>query len=97
MKVIILAAGKGERMRPLTLKTPKPLLKVKGKAIIDYVLDSLPADINEIIIVIKYLGDQIVRHVNKKYWKKSITFVQGSDEGNVYSFLKFFSSFFSFE
>ena len=87
MKAIILAAGKGLRMRPLTLKTPKPLLKVKGKAIIDYVLESLPNEITEIIIVIKYRGNQIRMHVGETYRGKEVSYVVGSDRGNVYSFL----------
>jgi len=84
MKCVILAAGRGERMMPLTAKTPKPLLKVNGIPIIDYVLASLPEEINEIIVVVKYLGDKIIRHLGKR---KGLMYVAGSDEGNVYSFL----------
>src|SRR3989304_1373445 len=84
MKAVILAAGRGERVMPLTAKTPKPLLKVNGLPIIDYILASLPEEIDEIIIVIKYLGDKIVKHIGKR---KEVKYVTGSDEGNVYSFL----------
>lgn len=87
MKAIVLASGEGIRMRPLTLKTPKPLLKVNGKPIIDYVLESLPENITEVIIVIKYLGEQIEKHVGKTFKGKKITYVEGSDRGNAYSFL----------
>lgn len=87
MKAVILAAGRGERMMPLTAKTPKPLLKINGKCLIDYVLDSLPYEIDEVIIVVKYLGNQIKKHVGKKNRGLKIKYVEGSDKGNVYSFL----------
>ncbi len=68
---MILAAGLGQRMRPLTLTTPKPLLKVAGKCIIDYGLDHLKAARVQRAIVNKhYLPDQI------EVWSKS---VQGID------------------
>lgn len=87
MKAILLCAGRGIRMRPLTSKTPKPLLRVKGKCLIDYVLESLPSQVNEIIIVIKYRGNQIRMHVGETYRGKEVNYVVGSDRGNVYSFL----------
>ncbi len=87
MKCIVLAAGRGERMMPLTANTPKPLLEVDGKPIIDYVLESLPVEIDEIIIVVKYLGQQIKDHVGQRYRNKKVRYVEGSDKGNAFSFL----------
>lgn len=87
MKCVILAAGRGKRMMPLTKDTPKPLLKVGDKCLIDYVLDSLPKEIDEIIIVVDYLGFQIVRHVENRNLRRKVTSVEGSPKGNVYSFL----------
>ena len=87
MRAVILAAGRGVRMMPLTADTPKPLLKVGGRAIIDYVFEALPDEIDEVIVVVKYLGGQIVKHVVDKYKDLKVTFVQGSDDENVYSFL----------
>ena len=75
MKCVILAAGKGLRMRPLTLETPKPLLKVLGKPLIEYHLESLPSEIHEIIIVIGYLGDQIKDYLGKAFRGKKISYV----------------------
>ena len=60
MKAMILAAGKGERMRPLTLHTPKPLVKVAGVALIEYHLRALAnAGFNELVINHAWLGPQI--------------------------------------
>jgi MurNAc alpha-1-phosphate uridylyltransferase len=60
MKVMILAAGRGERMRPLTDHTPKPLLPVAGKAIIEHTIVQLAsAGFTEIIINHAHLGQQI--------------------------------------
>ncbi len=87
MKAIILAAGKGIRMRPLTLATPKPLLEINGKLIIDYVLDSLPPEVDEVIIVINYLGSQIKKYIDQKNLKRKVHYVQGSSKGTAYSFL----------
>lgn len=60
MKGMILAAGFGTRMRPLTDYTPKPLLRVAGKALIEYHIERLAvAGIKELVINIAYLGEQI--------------------------------------
>ncbi len=57
---MILAAGRGERMQPLTNKTPKPLLKVGGRPLIEYHLHRLArAGVKEVVINIAYLGHQI--------------------------------------
>ena len=60
MKVMILAAGKGERMRPLTDFKPKPLLPVADKTIIEYTIDGLVASgFKDLVINHAYLGQQI--------------------------------------
>lgn len=60
---VLMAGGKGERLRPLTLKTPKPLLKVSGKPIIDYNIDTLfHYGIDTINVTVNYLAEQIEAH-----------------------------------
>ncbi|MET3455366.1 MULTISPECIES: N-acetylmuramate alpha-1-phosphate uridylyltransferase MurU [Pseudomonas] len=64
MKAMILAAGKGERMRPLTLTTPKPLIRVGGVPLIEYHLRALAkAGFSEIVINHAWLGQQIEDHL----------------------------------
>jgi len=61
MKAMILAAGRGERMRPLTAHTPKPLLSVAGKPLIQYHVENLvSAGFRELVINVSWLGEQIV-------------------------------------
>ncbi len=60
MRAMILAAGRGERLRPLTDKTPKPLLPVGGRPLIDYHLENLAnAGFREIIINLAHQGGKI--------------------------------------
>ena len=64
MKAMILAAGKGERMRPLTLTTPKPLVRVGGVPLIEYHLKALAmAGFTEVVINHAWLGQQIEDHL----------------------------------
>lgn len=64
MKAMILAAGLGKRMRPLTTVRPKPLLKIKDKALIDYHLERLAdAGVHEVVINHYWLGEQIEAHI----------------------------------
>jgi MurNAc alpha-1-phosphate uridylyltransferase len=76
MKAMILAAGKGERMRPLTLHTPKPLLPVAGVPLIEYHLRALvAAGFKEVVINHAWLGAQIEAHLgNGAGWGLSISY-----------------------
>src|SRR4051794_16807773 len=62
-KAMVLAAGFGLRMRPLTDKMPKPLVRVAGQPLIDHVLDKLgAAGVTEAVVNVHYLPDQIIDH-----------------------------------
>ena len=64
---VLMAGGKGERLRPLTEKTPKPLIKVGDKCIIDYNIDRLLSyGLNHISVTVNYLGDQIEEHFQEE-------------------------------
>lgn len=75
MKAIILAAGEGTRLKPLTNTVPKPLLKICGKSIIEYTLESLHTYVDEFIIVTKYKSEMFPEKLGKEYKKAKITYV----------------------
>ncbi|KAF3981520.1 MAG: nucleotidyltransferase family protein [Methylococcales symbiont of Hymedesmia sp. n. MRB-2018] len=82
MKAMILAAGRGKRMRPLTDTMPKPLLLAAGKPIIQYTIEQLvDAGFNDIVINIAHLGKQLKQVLaDGKQFNASIAY---SDEGNM--------------
>lgn len=60
---VLMAGGQGKRLRPLTENTPKPLLKVGGKAIIDHTIDRLHSyGVGRICVTVNYLADQMIEH-----------------------------------
>ena len=69
MKAVLLAAGEGTRLHPLTLTTPKCLVPINGKPLIDYWLEMLvPCDeIDEIFINVSYLKEQVIDHISNKW------------------------------
>lgn len=81
---IILAAGKGERLRPYTDTTPKPLLPINNKPIIEYMIELLKSkDINEIEIVVGYLKEQFEYLLDKYDNIHLIENPEYSDSNNI--------------
>src|SRR5436309_11509499 len=66
MDAVILAAGFGTRLRPHTLQTPKPLLPVRGRPILDWALGALPLVVDRLIVVVHYLADQIEDYLSEQ-------------------------------
>ena len=65
MQAVILAAGEGKRVRPLTRSRPKALIPVANRPIIDYIVEALEGcGIREIIVVVGYRKEQVIRHLN---------------------------------
>src|SRR5215470_5658184 len=78
-KAMVLAAGLGVRMRPLTDKMPKPLVRVAGQPLLDHVLDKLAAaGVANAVVNVHYLPDQIIEHTKSR--KKPRVII--SDERN---------------
>ncbi len=82
LTAMVLAAGQGERMRPLTLTTPKPLIPLAGRPLIDHVLDRLAqAGVETAIVNVHYLADKLEAHVRDRDGKRPRLLV--SDERGV--------------
>ncbi len=82
MKALILAAGRGSRMLPLTEKSPKPLMPVNDKPILEWIILSLPKEVDELHIVIGYLGKQIKNYFGESFaGKKIFYYTQEKAEG----------------
>src|SRR4029453_436137 len=63
-RAMVLAAGLGTRMRPITDSTPKPLVKISGKPLIDHVLDRLAeAGVERAVVNVHHMADQIRQHL----------------------------------
>lgn len=94
-RAVFIAAGMGERLLPITLNTPKPLVRVHGKRIIDGLIDAcLAADITEIYIVRGYLGEQFDLLLKKYQTLKFIDNPIFNETNNISSAVraaKFFS------
>ncbi len=77
---VIMAGGKGVRLRPLTEKTPKPLLPVGGKAIIDHNIDRLISyGVKNINVTVNYLGEQLEEHFKEPKGEVQIQTVREPD------------------
>ena len=81
MDAVILAAGLGTRLRPHTLTTPKPLLEVQGRPILDRIIGALPP-VDRLVVVVNYLAEQIEAYLSKqKHIKEWVTVRQEVPRG----------------
>lgn len=75
MQAVILAAGRGTRMGALTETVPKPMLRVSGKTLLEHKFDALTEDIDEVIIIVGYLGNVIKDHFGEEYHGKRLRYI----------------------
>src|SRR3954470_6346418 len=85
MKVIIPLAGKGTRLRPHTHITPKPMLKIAGKPVIDYVMDDLQrlGNVEQVIYITGHLKDKVELYARAKYPFPSVFIEQTVQDGTA--------------
>ena len=82
MDAVILAAGLGTRLRPHTLETPKPLLLVQGRPILDWALAALPSVVDRVVVVVHYLADQVETYLRgQKHVRQWETVLQEKPQG----------------
>jgi NDP-sugar pyrophosphorylase family protein len=82
MDAVILAAGKGLRMRPLTETTPKPLLPLQGRPILDWSLGALPPSVDRVLVVVHYLAEQIEAYLRSQtHFREWVAVPQGEARG----------------
>lgn len=76
MQCVIICAGKGTRMRPLTDTTAKPLIPVCGKPVFDHIVEALPSEIDELVLVVGYKQEQIRAHCGSEFHGRTVTYVE---------------------
>ena len=96
-KAMILAAGFGKRLNPLTLNCPKPLLKIGKETLLSNTINFLEqSKIKEVVINVHYLGDQIIEYLNKKKFNLKIIIINEKEKildtgGGICNALKHFN------
>ena len=84
MKAVFLTGGEGIRMRPLTLENPKALLKVGGIPIIERLIAQLPQKVDELIIVIGYLGEKIQKYLGDEFMGRKVNYIWQREKRGTY-------------
>lgn len=93
---VLMAGGKGERLRPLTLGTPKPLLKVGDKCIIDYNIDRLISyGVKHISVTVNYLKEQIEEHFSEPRGEVKVQTVREPKYLGTIGSIKFVENFYN--
>ena len=76
MKALVLAAGEGKRLRPLTDDRPKPMISLNGKPLLEYILNELPDAITDIIFIVGYKGEKIREHFKDSWNGRSVMYIE---------------------
>ncbi|MDA8597155.1 sugar phosphate nucleotidyltransferase [Candidatus Pacebacteria bacterium] len=76
MQCVLICAGKGTRMLPLTESLPKPLISVCGKPLLDHVVEALPSEITDLILVVGYRQAQIREYCGTSFHGRAVTYCE---------------------
>lgn len=79
MQAVILAAGLGTRMGRLTKNTPKPMLKILGKNLLELKINSLPKEVDEVILIVGYKSEVIKKYFKNNFGGRKITYVEDTE------------------
>ena len=79
MKAVVLAAGRGERLRPLTDDRPKVILKVANRPIVEYLMESLEPFVDGYVLVVRYEKERVMEVLGEEFRGKPIKYVEQSD------------------
>lgn len=84
MQCVIVCAGKGTRMRPLTDTCPKPLIPVCGKPILAHIVEALPPEIDELVLIVGYMKEQVIAYCGDTFLGKRVVYrVQENHAGGT--------------
>lgn len=83
MKAVVLAAGRGTRLAPLTDSRPKPLVPVGGRPLLDRVLDAASGHVDGFVVVVGYRGQQVVDHVGDTHAGVPVEFVEQDERAGT--------------
>jgi bifunctional UDP-N-acetylglucosamine pyrophosphorylase/glucosamine-1-phosphate N-acetyltransferase len=83
MQCVILAAGKGTRLRPLTENCPKPLVEVGGKTLLDHIVGALPSFVDELIILTGYKGEMIREYCGEEFHGRKVKYVHQEEQNGT--------------
>jgi bifunctional UDP-N-acetylglucosamine pyrophosphorylase/glucosamine-1-phosphate N-acetyltransferase len=93
MKAVILAAGRGMRLRPHTDRIPKPMLKVGNNPILFHTLSILPDEISEVFIIVGWLQDEIKNYFGNNFNGKKITYLSQEEPRGTFHALSLAKEF----
>lgn len=76
MQCVILAAGRGTRLSNHTDEIPKPMLRINNKPVLQYALEQLPEEVDQVVLVVNWLADQIKEYFGDNFLGKEIAYVE---------------------
>jgi len=75
-------------MKPLTNDTPKPMLKISGRPILEHILSDLPSEVDEVVLVVGYLKEIIMNHFGNRFNNLKITYIEQGQKLGTYKALE---------
>jgi NDP-sugar pyrophosphorylase family protein len=88
MKAVVLAAGRGTRLRPLTDDMPKPMVSLRGVPLLEYTLSILPSQVDSVVIVVGYMSDKIKNYFGRSFNGRAIEYVHQTEPRGTFHALR---------